>query len=716
MTIKEVTIENYLCYYGIKKFNLADGLNILLGENGEGKTKFFEALEWLFSNNNDNLELLVSKKALDEKVADESFRVRVEIIVEHFGETKILSKEFSVTKTNDNEYDVGKVALKGIEESNNGERSPVDGKSLLEQLFPSEIRRYSMFKGEEELNIFDNDEALGNLIKLFSDARYYDKYEDRGEFLLSEAEKAVNRESKNNTKNQKEYKRLEENINYFKRKKNDQITFLNETTDNIEKTKKNIQEVEKFINNAEALETINKRIRKIEDQISKTESLISENYTTSLFDENWILMNFKNIQKEFSEKVSSLSKEKRKLQSKFDRELGIKEGEKKARLEIINDLVPLPMNVPSLAIMEEMVNEKVCKVCNRPAPEGSEALEFMRKRLENYINSQEVINEEEEQPEKLFQYNYMNRLVNLSTNQEDEFSKLNNIQTEIRELFKFNQERKNEVANLKIKLEHELEQRNKIIGNSTLGSERLGVVLKDYNMWQNDVNKLNEDAVDYKHKIKGFDEELKVLEAEKEKIDLSNANTFLINTRNILRDIDTIFRDTKDRKFEEFIQLLSQKSNQIFSKINVDAFTGIIDFKLVKTGAKIKVKIQLQEEDGSIFYSPNQSLLTSMHISILLAISELSKEVRDDKYPMLFDAPTSSFGESKMTEFLNLIYETDNQTIILIKDYLAKDEDKNLYVKPEFDKVKRDKAFWVKLERPFDEKNLKTINTKRIEL
>ena len=142
----------------------------------------------------------------------------------------------------------------------------------------------------------------------------------------------------------------------------------------------------------------------------------------------------------------------------------------------------------------------------------------------------------------------------------------------------------------------------------------------------------------------------------------------------------------------------------------------MIDFKLVKNETKVKVKIQLQEEDGNIFYSPNQSLLTSMHISILLAISELSHEVKDDRFPMLFDAPTSSFGESKMTEFLNLIYETDNQTIILIKDYIAKDENKNLYIKPEFEKVKRDKAFWVKLERPFDEKNLKTINTQRIEL
>ncbi|MAB47207.1 MAG: hypothetical protein CMC05_01120 [Flavobacteriaceae bacterium] len=715
MILKEVTIENYLCYYGSKKFNLANGLNVFLGENGEGKTKFFEALEWLFSNDNDNLELLVSKKALDEKVANESFRVRVEIVVEYYDEIKILSKEFSVNKINDLEYEVGKALLKGIEESSNGERSPVDGKNLLEHLFPSEIRRYSMFKGEEELNIFDNEDALINLINLFSDAKHYKKYEERGEYLKNEAEKAVNRESKNNTKNQQEYSRLEEEIKHYTRKKQDQLTFLEETNNSIEKTKKNIQDAGKYINNAEALETINSRIDKIERDISKTEGLISENYTTALFDENWILMNFDNIHKEFSNKVSELSKKRRKLQSDFDREIGIKQGEKKAKLEIINDLVPLPPNVPSLAIMDEMIKEKVCKVCNRPAEEGSEALEFMKKRLQNYLDSQKVVKEEDEEPEKLFQFNYVSRLVNLSSNQEDNLSKLNSINTEIQDMFEFNQARKNELIELKEKLEIEITERNRIIGNSAVGSERLGVVLKDYNVWQDDVKKLNEDSVDYEAKIKSYDSKLKDLNEQKEKIDLSNANSFLINTRNILRDIDQIFRDTKDRKFEEFIKLLSQKSNQILSYINVDAFTGTLNFKVINFGSKIKIKPRLLDENGHEFLA-NKSLETSMHISILIAISELSKEVREDRYPMLFDAPTSSFGESKMTEFLNLIYETDNQTIILIKDYIAKDENKNLYIKPEFKKVKRDKAFWVKLERPFDEKNLKTINTQRIEL
>jgi DNA sulfur modification protein DndD len=41
---------------------------------------------------------------------------------------------------------------------------------------------------------------------------------------------------------------------------------------------------------------------------------------------------------------------------------------------------------------------------------------------------------------------------------------------------------------------------------------------------------------------------------------------------------------------------------------------------------------------------------------------------------------------------------------------------KKLFIEPEFEKVKRDKAFWVKLEEPYDNNDLTTINSKVITL
>jgi DNA sulfur modification protein DndD len=63
MIIKEITIENFRSYYGVNTIKFNDGLMIFIGDNGDGKTTFFEALEWLFDTSKQNLDLrLISEK------------------------------------------------------------------------------------------------------------------------------------------------------------------------------------------------------------------------------------------------------------------------------------------------------------------------------------------------------------------------------------------------------------------------------------------------------------------------------------------------------------------------------------------------------------------------------------------------------------------------------------------------------------------------------
>ena len=290
------------------------------------------------------------------------------------------------------------------------------------------------------------------------------------------------------------------------------------------------------------------------------------------------------------------------------------------------------------------------------------------------------------------------------------------IRTKIKELFEFNDDRKKDIEELNEQLDIEKTERDRILGNSSIAEEKLIDVLKNYNAWQRDLKNRNQDQLDYTSKLKNIETELKGKKEEKDKIDTSSANSFYIKTRNILRDIETIFIDTKQNKFDEFIDKLQTKSNNFFKTINIDAFTGTIVFIRRNKVNRIIVEVELQE-DGRTFYKPNQSLLTSMHISILFAISELASEIKEENFPMIFDAPTSSFGETKTAQFLNLIYETENQKILLIKDFLTTDKiTKTLSIKKEFENVRRDKAFWVKLERPFDPNNLKTINSQVITL
>ena len=553
MIIKKISIENYLCYCGVKEFELTDGLNIIIGENGEGKTKFFEALDWLFNGNDDDLDLLVSAKALEEAEVDSSFRVKVSIVVEQYDETKIIGKSFVVNKKKANECSTSNYMLEGVEENKYGERVQVDGKNLLDRIFPFQIRKYSMFKGEAELDIFKSDGALANLINLFSDAKHYEKYSEKSSFLRDKAEKAVEDSTKSDKNKEAAYKKLEWDIKQLEDEKYKLSVHLNSTEEEIRKIEGNLQAAGSYVKNATALDTINTRIKNLDERISDMHRKIDENYTTSLFDESWIAVNFVCIHHEFAEKVSQLSIERRKLQSEFDKLNGIKEGQRKARAELLNNAVPLPDGIPSKAIMEEMLRDHICKVCNTEAPEGSKQYEFMIKRLEEYLKSQAYKEEKEEDTtnqEPLFKKDYTNRLVNLSVSHEDNLKNLRGVRTRIKELFEFNADRKKDIEDLNVQLEKEKAERDKILGNSSIAEEKLVDVLKNYNAWQDDLKQRNRENIDYNARVNIVSTALKLKKEEKDGIDLKSANLFLIKTRTILRDIETIFKDTKEMKFD----------------------------------------------------------------------------------------------------------------------------------------------------------------------
>lgn len=98
MIIKEVTIENFRSYYGINTIKFNDGLMLFIGDNGDGKTTFFEALEWLFDTSKQNLDYrLISEKKIAELPEFGNDQLRVSMTFEHDGE-KIVEKSFFFEK------------------------------------------------------------------------------------------------------------------------------------------------------------------------------------------------------------------------------------------------------------------------------------------------------------------------------------------------------------------------------------------------------------------------------------------------------------------------------------------------------------------------------------------------------------------------------------------------------------------------------------------
>ena len=95
-----------------------------------------------------------------------------------------------------------------------------------------------------------------------------------------------------------------------------------------------------------------------------------------------------------------------------------------------------------------------------------------------------------------------------------------------------------------------------------------------------------------------------------------------------------------------------------------------------------------------------------MYISVLFAISDFTKEKRDEDYPLIFDAATSSFGDSKEEEFYNVIDRLDKQCIIVTKDFITKGVVKTNDIEKLSCPVYR-----IKKAEGFDKSNMATIRT-----
>lgn len=409
MVIKRLEINNFRSYYKSNVFEFNDRLNLIIGANGDGKTTLFDALEWLFRTDNTNKMDVkyISRKRSDELCPNESDNVSVSLSYEHDGKLKVLEKNFMFTKSFDEDISTSNYSFT-LSEQNGVERISKDG-MLFEYDFPTEIRKYSMFKGESNLDLFQQSNALKSLIETFSDVKDFESYSKLLDYATRKAEQARDNAQKLDHKNEDKIKGLRSTISMESniisdidrelKTKSEEVTNFGQLLKSIEQS----QEASKLLRN------INARIETLSTKRSNTQALIKENYSTCLLDKLWALMGFETIAKEYGEKVSALDLKRRKMEQKH----AIKYGMEKQKEKMQTAFTPLPAHIPGPNIMQEMLDEEVCKVCGRPAPKNSDAWNFMAQKLKDYYEMmKEPVKDDDAELDvpPLFKYDYIGEL------------------------------------------------------------------------------------------------------------------------------------------------------------------------------------------------------------------------------------------------------------------------------------------------------------------
>lgn len=719
MIITKITLENFLCYYGENEFSLTKGTNLIIGHNGSGKTKFFEALDWFFQYEftGSNLLSLVTEKRKKEakNQPDSKFTVSVTLEFQELSSDNITLLNYSFTKSFQVIVDhhgecasTTPLEYSALLERYDGERDRVIDKmawDYLGELFPTTNRKFSLFKGESELETLKNEEAFKQLIELYASSKVYKPYEDDVKICIDSLEDQIAKESRKDERKRKDYEKLEEDINFLKKK----IVSLNEEEDNVYENINYLTEEQGKIKKLVAQsENFNKLVHKKEGLSKKRKELtdqLQDKFIEYLFDRKWLLKGFAPIQDQFIKKVTELDRVSREEEAEYNKELGAKKGLAEATLQLLGNATPLSSTVPSRSIMEELLEDELCKFCNRPAEKGSEAYRFIEKRLQ--IAKQELEKEQKSEDPPLFQHHYISNLTSLANELDRKKYVAQNIENEIETTQKDNQFINEEIKKIDFDLGLVNKESESLLAETGTSGINLSKIFNENDRLSRDINKSGSQLTTLQTSISDSQAKLNELIKKKEAIDLNSDRQGLQPALSALKQLHKIIFETKDRVYNEFIQQLEDLANEYFYKINAGFFTGSI--KILRS-KRDQVSVKLLQS-GQEFAS-NSSLDTSMNLAILFAINELTRRESKRSFPLIFDAPTSSFDDKKRIHFYNILNECTEQTIILTKDFLSSESDSASVLSKEFKEISFDKAYTIENHHEgFDSQDLSTLST-----
>lgn len=686
MLITKISISNFLCYYGSDNhFDFVEGLNIVLGANGYGKSKLYDAFQWVFSDGiTDNapratpggLKLtsvvkgdLVSEKAKAECAIGESVETKVIVEVEysrnshqHVSQQKYqLIRTYRVRRTDDKvwvepgksefqifEFDI--VSYKPVPENKHDE--------VLERLIPVDVRPYVWFQGERGIsNLIDTSSngSLRNVIKRLSDIDRWDKYIQVAEKAYDTARNAFDQELKKSQKNQVRIGELQTEQRLLE----NQVRQLEQQITNASQNQQDAQEKkDALLASIEFAETINKltqarnRAENAYTTAVKQSDAFDEGLSRKLFADNWVLLGTSSLVDKFEEKLTD-----------YDEAIAIRKATANLTKQINEKLqIRLPDNVPEPMYVRMMLDEEHCRVCDRPAPKGSDAYTAIASLL---LSEPEII--QPERPRK----NLKSFFRQFYTNGLGMKSSIDSINQRVQQSYQEQINNRDRVRSLKEELEaksRELQQQEQ-----TSGVTNARDIVNSMNGAVADIQKFEGDLVSDRSKKKQKEDRLKEINDELSKLSEGQVPAHLTQKKSILFDLAELAKHVKKTKYQELVQQLENRANQHYRNINAPtgAFYGTIRFMETSDGG---YRPAIVDNNGREMSNLNTSLVSSLKLSIIMAIVSANKTRNYAQfYPLISDAPVSDFDVVKAMTFFKETANTFRQSIVIVKELLVED-------------------------------------------
>lgn len=654
--IKSISFQNFYNYYGSYEENtytFREGINIINADNNMGKSKFYNGFLWILRDevyDSDEKKIYsVSAscfKMMSAKARYESaeFEMGVRIIYENDGITYNVCKSVTCKKL-DGDWDYQERA--DVMKTEGNSDLPLLDKdeklAAIRRLIPAEMEKYSLLQGESMERLVDLStlDGLEKTINVLADINNLIKMCSLASELVKQAKKSYQDEEKRN-------KEADEGIIRLRQERDNYEKWIDEAKEKIDLARKeSVEAKEKEQQYESDFFSSKKRIqlrKEYEDECLKLENLKDAHeqqelsITSRLFDENcpWLLYGLEGETSDFDDYRIALTKQIAKQEIRD------------------NPDIMLPEGSPDAPSLKRMLEHQWCEVCNREAPRGSEPWLHIKKVMERPKEPMRV-------SDSFMQFygdiqkstgRYETTIPKIAEDYSRYMSDIFNLEEQIEQQVKVVEAKENELA---------------LVGSDNATDDDDRRVLSGYIQAKNTYKEKEEEIQRYTSKIelwqKGHDKAKKELDKRQGSAPIRKAQQLYED----MQVVESIFKSTKERIFEEIVSKLQVAANDMYGALTKgnQTFGGTLNFERQENGT---VKVSVTNSYGEELFGNGTGFQRMKQLAIVMSIISSKVGNKSFEYPFISDAPFSEFSWNFIRNFFDIAPNVFRQSIIMIKD------------------------------------------------